>query len=326
MKDVRTVQYANGHLKIDDQGNSLGATLTKVYNTIHRGSIVEVITLMKERYASNPVDKVAGFSTLFQPGSTLISIYDGHETEAESWHRWLCTMETALIYRAWGCLESNFVQLLLTTFPLPSSSHWFPSWYQVNQHPRLDAPDLDPCSCSIKPSTCRGVPTFASGFSGLTFETIKGRIFPNCFLEKAENKYIVSQRAQDAIGFDFERHEFTLTSATPDGVLYDSGIKPPSQMLYTLVDITPGGVRRIMMRSVEPLPELPHCRIFIVCEKISHRRDECDVDNMPSLYLKRVTTLSWYYGSKPGSETCWDEAMNALDRHSTDKPCRVRLQ
>lgn len=245
---------------------------------------------MKERYASNPVDKIAGFAALYQPSSTPIPIYDGAETEGEAWHRWLYTMESPvrkLTLADLNIVKANFFQQLLTTFPLPSSNHWFPSWHQVTQYPRFDEPDLEPCSCCIKPSP------LTSGFSAFSESIESTRAFYGCLLRKEGGGYMVRQLTES--GPAEEIPSFTLTSPTPDKILYDSGIEPQTQ--YILLDITPDFW---MADPSSVIPGLEDSRIFIVC--IVYKETQAGGDDgrfgqsREALYLKRVTTLRWWYG------------------------------
>lgn len=58
----------------------------------------------------------------------------------------------------------------------------------------------------------------------------------------------------------------TLTSATPGGILYDSGINP--QTPYMLLDITPGRyVGLALLELTREIFYLTNCRVYLVCER-----------------------------------------------------------
>ena len=99
---------------------------------------------MNNRYASNPVDKIAGMTYLLLGADrTRIPAYSANIPVEEAWSRCIKMLKPHWTNIGWWSLRRtgsqqsyDWLTKLLLLFPHPGSGgQWYPSWYQVSQYP-----------------------------------------------------------------------------------------------------------------------------------------------------------------------------------------------
>lgn len=90
---------------------------------------------MKNRHASNPLDKIAGlFFPLRHIDNKRIPTYVESESQEDAWSRLINAVADTKYTK-------GIALFLMAQFPHPSANHWFPSWGQVMGWPDINVAD-----------------------------------------------------------------------------------------------------------------------------------------------------------------------------------------